>query len=186
MWKTSQVERSTVSSLPESSRTTQTVSALEPNAHATLLAKQQSVIGAGIVLVGEIVGTESLSSLFIEGTVEGTINLPGTRVTVGRSGKVNAGVIAHNIVISGAITGNVTATDRIDIRAGGSLIGDASAPRVSIDDGAIIQGSILVTKDAEELAAGLQMAPAETKSHKTVDIRPEIQIPIMVPALRSA
>jgi len=186
MWKTSQVQTSTASVLPETSRPTPAIYAVEPNTHSALLAREQSVIGAGLVMVGEISGTESLKSLFIEGTVEGKINLPGTLVTVGSGGRVNAEVVARRIVISGKIVGNVAASDRLEIRAGGSLTGDASACRINVADGAFIQGSILVTSDAEELAAALHMAPTEIKAHKTVDFRSEIHVPIMVPALRSA
>lgn len=186
MWKTRQVDTLSDSAMPEPTRPSPATYPHEISAHSSLLAKQQSVIGAGIVLVGEISGTESLSSLFIEGTVDGNINLPGTRVTVGCSGHVNADIVARNIVVIGTVTGNITASDRLEIRAGGCLTGDASAPRISVDDGAFVLGSILVTSNAEELAAALQMAPAEIKSRKTVGIRSEIQIPIMVPALRSA
>lgn len=194
MWKNSQVETSPVSASAEPLRSTPAVCAPQPQKHAEFMAKQQSVVGPGIVLVGDIEGTESLSSLYIEGTVEGNINLPGAHVIVGSSGKVNAGIVARNILVSGQITGNVTASDRLEIRAGGSLTGDASAPRVSVDDGALIHGSILVTSDAEELAAAIHIAPKETKTRKTVGIRTEIQVPvqvpvqvpIMVPALRSA
>ena len=186
MWKTNQVVTSTVSVLPEPSRLTAAVCAFEPSAHDELLARQQSVIGASLVVFGEIAGMDSLSSLFIEGTVEGNINLPGTHVTVGRGGQVTAGVVARTIVVSGTIVGNVTASDRLEIRAGGSLTGDASARRINVADGAFVQGSILITNDAEELAAAVETAPTEINARKTVGIRSEIQVPIMVPALRTA
>jgi cytoskeletal protein CcmA (bactofilin family) len=137
------------------------------------------------VLVGDIEGVESLSSFYIEGTVEGNVNLPGTHVIVGRSGKVSAGIVARTILVNGAVTGNVTASERLEVRAGASLTGDAIAPRVIIEDGALVRGSVLITKDAEELAAVIQMVPA-TKSRKNADARQDSQIPMMVPALRSA
>ena len=73
---------------------------------------------------GDISGSESL---FIDGKIEGSINLPGNRVTVGRNGKVAASVIAREVVILGKIRGNVQAADRVDIRAEGALNGDVSA-----------------------------------------------------------
>ena len=81
----------------------------------------QATIGKGLVIKGEITGSESL---FIDGKVEGSINLPGNRVTVGAHGQVSAGMAvcinAREIVVMGKIHGNVTASDRVDIRAEGA------------------------------------------------------------------
>ena len=76
----------------------------------------QATIGKGLFIKGEITGSESL---FIDGKVEGSINLPGNRVTVGRNGQVAASITAREIVVLGKVRGNVTATDRVDIRAEG-------------------------------------------------------------------
>jgi cytoskeletal protein CcmA (bactofilin family) len=103
----------------------------------------QATIGKGLVIKGEITGTESL---YIDGKVEGSINLPGNRVTVGRNGNVIASVVAREIVVLGKIRGNVTATDRIDIRAEGALTGDVTAARISIEDGAFFKGGIDIKK----------------------------------------
>jgi len=80
---------------------------------------------------GEITGSESL---FIDGKIEGSINLPGNRVTVGRNGQVASTITAREIVILGKVRGNVTASDRVDIRAEGALTGDVTAARISIED----------------------------------------------------
>jgi cytoskeletal protein CcmA (bactofilin family) len=186
MWKARQVETLPASAPAEPSRPAPAVLTLEPNSRAALLASHQSVIGKGLVLVGEVAGAESLESLFIEGAVQGSIDLPGCRVTVGAGGRVTAGIVARSIVLCGAVTGNVTASDRLEIRAGGSLTGDASAPRITVEDGAFILGNVLVAKDAEELAAAVNVARAAAEPRRTILIRPEIQIPVMVPSLRSA
>jgi cytoskeletal protein CcmA (bactofilin family) len=103
----------------------------------------QATIGKGLFVKGEISGTESL---YIDGKVEGSINLPGNRVTVGRNGQVSASVTAREIVILGKVRGNVTATDRVDIRAEGALTGDVAAARISIEDGAFFKGGIDIRK----------------------------------------
>ena len=104
---------------------------------------EQATIGKGLFIKGEITGSESL---YIDGKVEGTINLPGNRLTVGRNGQVNAAVTAREIVVLGKVKGNVSATDRVDIRAEGSLTGDVSAARISIEDGAFFKGGIDIRK----------------------------------------
>jgi cytoskeletal protein CcmA (bactofilin family) len=103
----------------------------------------QATIGKGLVIKGEISGSESL---FIDGKVEGTINLPGNRVTVGRNGQVAANITAREIVVLGKIRGNVLATDRVDIRSEGALTGDVAAARISIEDGAFFKGGIDIRK----------------------------------------
>jgi cytoskeletal protein CcmA (bactofilin family) len=107
---------------------------------------EQATIGKGLFIKGEITGSESL---YIDGKIEGTINLPGNRLTIGRNGQVNAAVNAREIVVLGKVRGNVSATDRVDIRAEGSLTGDVSAARISIEDGAFFKGGIDIKKTGD-------------------------------------
>jgi cytoskeletal protein CcmA (bactofilin family) len=100
---------------------------------------EQTTIGNSLTIRGEITGTESL---FIDGKVEGSISIPGNRVTVGKNGNVTASISAREIVVLGKLTGNVSATGRVDIRAEGVLIGDVAAARISIEDGAFFKGGI--------------------------------------------
>jgi cytoskeletal protein CcmA (bactofilin family) len=104
---------------------------------------EQATIGKSLFIKGEITGSESL---FIDGKVEGNINLPGNRVTVGRNGQVSANITAREIVILGKIRGNVSASDRVEIRAEGSLTGDVTVARISIEDGAFFKGGIDIRK----------------------------------------
>jgi cytoskeletal protein CcmA (bactofilin family) len=115
----------------------------------------QATIGKGLFIKGEISGTESL---YIDGKVDGSVNLPGNRVTVGRNGQVAASITAREIVVLGKVRGNMTATDRVDIRAEGSLSGDVAAARISIEDGAFFKGGIDIRKP--EGKAGVAAAPA--------------------------
>ncbi len=102
---------------------------------------EQATIGRSLVIKGEISGSESL---FVDGKVEGTINLPDHRVTIGRNGHVAANVSAKEVVIMGKVHGNVECSDRLDLRSEGSLTGDVTTHRISVEDGAILKGSIQV------------------------------------------
>jgi cytoskeletal protein CcmA (bactofilin family) len=84
--------------------------------------------------------------------VEGSINLSGNRVTVGRNGVVAANINAREIVVLGKVRGNLTASDRVDIRSDGSLTGDVIAARISIEDGAFFKGGIDIRKGGQQSA----------------------------------
>jgi cytoskeletal protein CcmA (bactofilin family) len=103
----------------------------------------QATIGKSLVIKGEVTGSESL---YIDGRVEGSINLAGNRVTIGRNGVVAANINAREIVVLGKVRGNLTASDRVDIRSDGSLTGDVIAARISIEDGAFFKGGIDIRK----------------------------------------
>jgi cytoskeletal protein CcmA (bactofilin family) len=115
----------------------------QSNPTAQPASSDQATIGKSLVVKGEVTGSESL---YIDGKVEGAINLPGNRVTVGRNGQVAANINAREIVVLGKVRGNVTASDRVDIRSEGSLTGDVTAQRISIEDGAFFKGGIDIQK----------------------------------------
>jgi len=117
----------------------------------------QATIGKSLVIKGEVTGSESL---YIDGRVEGSINLAGNRVTVGRNGVVAANINAREIVVLGKVRGNLTASDRVDIRSDGSLTGDVVAARISIEDGAFFKGGIDIRK-------GGQASPKEEAKSST-------------------
>ncbi len=110
-------------------------------------AGEQATIGKSLIIKGELSGSESL---FIDGKVEGAINLPGNRVTIGRNGQVAANIAAREIVVLGKVRGNCQASDRVDIRSEGSLTGDVIAARISIEDGAFFKGGIDIRKPGNE------------------------------------
>src|SRR5208337_2150837 len=101
----------------------------------------QAHIGRSLVIKGEVTGAESL---FIDGRVEGTINFPDNRVTIGRNGNVTANITAKELVIMGKVQGNVDASDRLDIRSEGLLSGDVITHRISVEEGAILKGGVEV------------------------------------------
>ena len=96
-------------------------------------------IGKSIVIKGELNGSEDLT---IEGQVEGKIELRQNVLTIGPNGRIKAQVFAKSVIILGEVTGNVTATEKVDIRDNGSVDGDIAAPRVAIAEGAHFRGSI--------------------------------------------
>ena len=106
----------------------------------------QATIGKSLVIKGEVTGSESL---YIDGRVEGSISLAGNRVTIGRNGVVAANINAREIVVLGKVRGNLTASDRVDIRSDGSLTGDVVAARISIEDGAYFKGGIDIRKGGQ-------------------------------------
>ncbi len=150
MWKPSQPESPIATPVPEPVRPTPPSSSLESASRAGAAAGDQATISKGLFIKGEITGSESL---FIDGKVEGSINLNGNRVTVGRNGQVAASITAREVVVLGKVRGNVTATDRVDIRAEGALTGDVAAARISIEDGAFFKGGIDIRKpDAKNVS----------------------------------
>ena len=127
---------------------------------------EQATIGKTLVIKGEITGSESL---YIDGKVEGTVTLTDSRVTIGRNGSVAANISAREVVILGKVHGNIQVTDRLDIRSEGSLTGDVITQRISVEDGAILKGSVQVRavehKNAQSQAKPAS-APAATEQPK--------------------
>ena len=96
-------------------------------------------IGKSVVIKGELNGSEDLT---IEGQVEGKIELRDHVLTIGPNGKIKAQVFAKSVIVLGEVIGNITATDKVNIRENGSVDGDITAPRVAIAEGAHFRGSI--------------------------------------------
>ncbi|MFC5861211.1 polymer-forming cytoskeletal protein [Acidicapsa dinghuensis] len=163
MWKPSQPGgSSSPTPAPEPVRPTPTPApSYEPPARTAAPTGDQATIGKGLVIKGEINGSESL---FIDGKVEGTINLPGNRVTVGRNGQVAASINSREVVVLGKVRGNITATDRVDIRSEGALTGDVTAARISIEDGAFFKGGIDIRKADAKTEAKPAAAPEPVKA----------------------
>ncbi len=133
-------------------------------------------IGKSVVIKGELSGSEDLT---IEGQVDGKIELRQNVLTIGPNGKIKAQVFAKSVVILGEVTGNVTASEKVDIRDNGSVDGDIAAPRVAIAEGAHFRGSIDMQRagataksdqkaepkaDAKPAAPASQSAPAPSSS----------------------
>jgi cytoskeletal protein CcmA (bactofilin family) len=110
-----------------------------------------ATIGKGVSITGQIYSREDL---IIDGEIDGTIEANEHKITIGPNGKVKAGIKAKDIVVLGAVQGNVEASDKIDIKKDARLVGDIKTARISIEDGAIFKGSIdIVRTEAPKAAA---------------------------------
>jgi len=107
----------------------------------------QATIGRTLVIKGEISGSEAL---YIDGRIEGKITMPDSRVTIGRNGKVDASIQAREVVVMGKVNGNIECSDRVDIRSEGSVSGDISTVRISVEDGAALKGGIQVHNEQKQ------------------------------------
>jgi cytoskeletal protein CcmA (bactofilin family) len=114
-------------------------------------------IGKSVVIKGELSGSEDLT---IEGQVDGKIELRQNVLTIGPNGKIKAQVFAKSVIILGEVTGNVTASEKVDIRDNGSVDGDIAAPRVAIAEGAHFRGSI----DMQRQGAGAKQGAEKGES----------------------
>src|SRR5277367_3223271 len=152
--------------------TSEPAAAPRPVTATTTTTADQATLGKSLVIKGEVTGSESL---YIDGRVEGSITLPGNRVTVGRNGVVSANISAREIVILGKVRGNMTASDRFDIRNEGSLTGDVVAQRVSIEEGAFFKGGIDIRKPGQPgqkvNGDGKDATPAETSTPVATPVR---------------
>jgi cytoskeletal protein CcmA (bactofilin family) len=104
-------------------------------------------LGQSVFIKGDVVSAEDLT---IDGRLEGTIVLPDNTLTISKGAAIQADLKAHTIIIGGAVTGNVTATVRIEIQETGSVDGNITAPRMAVRDGAVLGGRIDTGADAQE------------------------------------
>jgi len=98
-------------------------------------------IGRSVIVRGDVISSEDLT---IDGQVEGTIEVGNHSLTIGQTAAVKANLVAKHIAISGAVTGNVTATERVELLATGSIAGDLNAPKLAMTEGAVLEGKVNV------------------------------------------
>jgi cytoskeletal protein CcmA (bactofilin family) len=138
----------------------------------------QSCIGRELTITGTIRGEATLESLYIEGAVEGAIELPASRVTVGANGHVKAGIMACDIVVLGEVLGDMSAAHRIDIRAKASVTGNVCAPRVNMEDGADFHGKLTAgVEGAEQNGVRAEMAAVELTTAPLTEPPRALRIP---------
>src|SRR4051812_1250305 len=115
-----------------------TTGRFEPEARVS-----SATIGKAVKIVGQI---HSKEDLYVDGDVEGTLEAPEHKLTIGPNGTVHATIKAREVVALGSIQGNVEATERIEIKKDAKLIGDIRTARIVIEDGAFFKGSIDIVK----------------------------------------
>ena len=166
MWKRDEAVRPASgqpTAAPQPPAPTQTVApGPRPTETSHQMAKDIVNIGKSVVIKGELNGSEDLT---IEGHVEGTIHLKEHVLTIGPNGRIKAQVFAKSVIVLGEVTGNVTASDKVDIRDNGSVDGDIVSPRVAIAEGAHFRGSVdMQRKDGAGAAPPQAAKPATEKT----------------------
>jgi cytoskeletal protein CcmA (bactofilin family) len=131
-------------------------------------------IGKSVVIKGELNGSEDLT---IEGHVEGKIELKDHVLTIGPNGRIRAAIFAKSVIVVGEVVGNVTATEKVDIRDNGSVDGDIVSPRVAIAEGAHFRGSVDMKKAAAAPAKGESRPEAKTESKPAGGVAPVANAP---------
>lgn len=136
--------------------------------------ERSAAIGKSVVVKGQLFSREDL---YIDGEVEGSIEMQESKLTIGPNGRVQAGIKAREIVVLGTIHGNVEVGDKIDIRKDAKLVGDIRTVRIVIEDGAYFKGSIDIARveakpaprpaaSAQAPAAGANAAPAAAEAKR--------------------
>lgn len=117
-------------------------------------------IGKSVVIKGELSGSEDL---YLDGEVEGSIDLKEHSLTIGPHGRVRANVHAREIVVHGKVDGNLNGTDRVELKRSAVQVGDIATQRIIIEDGAYFKGAIDIRKGDKQ-----QSKPAEAaRSYQT-------------------
>jgi cytoskeletal protein CcmA (bactofilin family) len=124
-----------------------------------------ATIGKSVVVKGELSGSEDL---YVDGHVEGSITLRGQSLTIGPNGRVRANVEARNVILHGQVDGNITASDRVELRKSASLKGDIATARIAIDDGAYFKGTIDIQKQEAAKVETKPQAMAAASAPATV------------------
>ena len=113
-------------------------------------ARNSARLGASLAIKGQITGGEDLQ---IDGKVDGPISLHGHELTVGPKAQLNSEIHAGQVIVYGKVVGNVHARERVDVKTDGSIIGDISTARISIEDGAHFKGRIEIDPTKSQAAA---------------------------------
>jgi cytoskeletal protein CcmA (bactofilin family) len=129
-------------------------------------------IGKSVVIKGELSGSEDLT---IEGHCEGRIELRENILTIGPNGKIRAEVFAKSVIVLGEVVGNVTASEKVDIRDNGSVDGDITSPRVAIAEGAHFRGSVDMQRTGAAKPAAAAGAPKSPETRPAAQPQPVAQ-----------
>jgi cytoskeletal protein CcmA (bactofilin family) len=123
---------------------------VSPNSPAT---RSVACLGATLKIEGEITCEEDLQ---IDGNVQGPISLQGRRLTIGHTAELNSEITAGEVIVYGKVTGNLRVRDRVEIKKDGSVIGDITTTRVSIEDGADFKGRMEIDRPKPQTDAGFE------------------------------
>jgi cytoskeletal protein CcmA (bactofilin family) len=133
-------------------------------------------IGKSVVIKGQLSGSEDL---YLDGEVEGTVDLPGHTLTVGPSGRIRANISARIVVIQGTVTGNVRGSDKVELKSTAALTGDIGTKRIAIDDGAFFKGGVDIQKDQKETPSEPKPATSTTPAGSPT-AAPKVEQPSLI------
>ncbi len=164
MWKREETVRPSTAGAATINQQTQPLSTESPSkntADDTTKRFSRDVVNVGksVAIKGEVNGSEDLT---IEGQVDGKIELRQHMLTIGPNGRITAEVFAKSVVILGTVTGDVTATEKVNIRESGSVDGDITAPRVAIAEGAHFRGNVDMSTKISNSTARAESKKAQT------------------------
>ncbi len=128
-----------------------------PKPSDTEVPRGVAAIGKSVIIKGQIFSREDL---YLDGEMEGTVEVPEHRLTIGPHGRLQAGIKAREVVVLGSVNGNVEAIEKIDIRKDAKLVGDIKTGRIMIEDGAYFKGSIDIVREAAKPAPPRPQPPA--------------------------
>lgn len=128
-------------------------------------------IGKSVFIKGELSGSEDL---YLDGEVEGSIQLKDHSLIVGPHGRVRANIQARDVVVHGKVDGNIRGTERVELKKSAVLVGDISTQRIIVEDGAFFKGAVDIQKDAKAepkremaMAAAASFSPTGSSSTST-------------------
>ena len=105
-------------------------------------------IGKSVLIKGELSGSEDL---YLDGEVEGSIELGGHSLTVGPNGRIRAHINSRDVVVHGRVEGNIRGSGHVELKKTAVVMGDVATPRIIVEDGACLKGSIDVQRDVTKL-----------------------------------
>jgi cytoskeletal protein CcmA (bactofilin family) len=152
-----EISTAPVSSMPAVNTAANTQTNVPVSSRAT------ACISQGIKIKGEVTGKEDL---FIDGTLEGKLDLSGGSVTVGPNGKVKADIVAREIIVRGSVHGKLNARDRVQLWNSGSVTGEVQTDRIAIEDGAVLRGKVEAGKPLGKNSEASTSASAGSGSAK--------------------
>jgi len=107
-------------------------------------------IGKSVVIKGELSGSEDL---YVDGVVEGTIQMQSNNLVIGPNGQVRANVHAKGVVVQGKLEGNIRASERADLRKSAAVVGDIFTQRIAIEEGAYFKGKVDIQRETGKPAS---------------------------------
>ncbi len=119
---------------------------MEPQKPPEAVRSEVAHIGKSVIVKGELSGSEDL---YLDGEVEGSIDLQGHSLIIGPHGRVRANVHARDIVVHGKVDGNLQGTERVELRKSAILAGDIVTQRIVIEDGAYFKGAVDVQREVK-------------------------------------